>query len=171
MGHLKEEFRFGMLMWDRGHQISLSKTMGTGNNENKSNSWAQVTSLVFFTELGNQQDNVVTMAPRPRVLRPALHKWGLVRVSTHWDQTGRLWWWWGGGGVLWGILGSYRRKLELAGRKGRMSARNKKVLSPSRKVPGALGERACALAAPTNGDHPVLHTLKQPSLSLLFQDK
>lgn len=94
MGHLKEEFRFGMLMWDRGHQISLSKTMGTGNNENKSNSWAQVTSLVFFTELGNQQDNVVTMAPRPRVLHPALHTWGLVRVSTHWDQTGRLW---GGG--------------------------------------------------------------------------
>lgn len=108
MGHLKEEFRFGMLMWDRGHQISLSKTMGTGNNENKSNSWAQVTSLVFFTELGNQQDNVVTMAPRPRVLHPALHKWGLVRVSTHWDQTGRLWWWWGGAefsGEFWGPTG------------------------------------------------------------------
>lgn len=40
---------------------------------------------------------MVTMAPRSRVLRPALHKWGLVRVSTHWDQTGRLW---GGGSSL-----------------------------------------------------------------------
>lgn len=83
MWHLKEEFWFGMLMWDQGHQISLSKTMGTGNNENKSNSWAQATSFTFFSELGNQQDNVVTMAPRPGVLRPASHKSGLVRVSTH----------------------------------------------------------------------------------------
>lgn len=33
---------------------------------------------------------MATMAPRPGVLRPALHKWGLVRVSTHWYQTGRL---------------------------------------------------------------------------------
>lgn len=68
---------------------------------------------------------MATMAPRPGVLRPALHKWGLVRVSTHWYQTGRLGL--GGGRVLWGIPGSERTKLELEGRKGRMSARNKKV--------------------------------------------
>lgn len=53
-----------------------------------------------------------------------------------------------------GNSGVLQEKLELAGRKGRISARKKKVLSPSQKVPGALGERACALAAPTNGGSP-----------------